>query len=136
MKKRIALALILAMIPMLCAYKVPAAAEKEVRVEIPVIPEEYLKYQELLDTLEAGNFDEARNMVEQMRPAPEYPPVTSMTVSPRFRRNLIESAIACQLSEMICTFFAATPRPASSTLAMAKPEAKTETSPIRAALIS
>ena len=81
MKKRIVLALILAMIPMLCAYKVPAAAEKEVRVEVPVIPEEYLKYQELLDTLEAGNFDEARNMVEQMRPAPEYPPVTEVEIT-------------------------------------------------------
>jgi len=74
MKKLIALALILIAIPALCAPGAYAAAENEVA-------EKYLKYQDLLDTLEAGRYDEARSMVEQMMPAPEYPPVTEVEIT-------------------------------------------------------
>ena len=75
MKKLIALALMLILIPALCATGASAAAESGDPTE------KYLKYQELLDALEAGNYDEARSMVEQMKPAPEYPPVTEVEIT-------------------------------------------------------
>ena len=87
MKKLIAIALILAAVFALCACGQPVTVEKEVvkevekTVEVPVVPEEYKKYQSLIDALEAGDFDSATEIFEGLKPVPEVPPMKEVTIT-------------------------------------------------------
>ncbi len=79
MKKIIALALVLISIFALCACgeaaspAEPVVKEKivEVEKEVPVVPEEYVKYQGLIDALEAEDYDKAYELIHDMVPVPE-----------------------------------------------------------------
>ncbi len=87
MKKLIAIALILAAVFALCACGQPVTVEKEVvkevekTVEVPVVPEEYKKYQSLIDALEAGDFDSATEIFEGLKPVPEVPPMKEVNIT-------------------------------------------------------
>ena len=87
MKKLIAIALILAAVFALCACGQPEVVEKEVvkevekTVEVPVVPEEYKKYQSLIDALEAGDFDSATEIFEGLKPVPEVPPMKEVNIT-------------------------------------------------------
>ena len=85
MKKIIASALLLAAVFALCACGETTVIEKEVRVEvpveIPVIPEEYRKYQDMVDALEAGDYDAAIAFVDAMAPPQEIPPVMEVEIT-------------------------------------------------------
>lgn len=87
MKKLIAIVLILAAVFALCACGQPEVVEKEVvkevekTVEVPVVPEEYKKYQSLIDALEAGDFDSATEILEGLKPVPEVPPMREVTIT-------------------------------------------------------
>ncbi|MCR4607844.1 MAG: hypothetical protein K5771_08985, partial [Oscillospiraceae bacterium] len=80
MKKLIALALILIYVFALCACgeAAPAASEPvvtekivEVEKEVPVIPEEYARFKDVVDALVAEEYDKAQELIEEMKPAPE-----------------------------------------------------------------
>ena len=96
MKKLIALALILASVFALCACgeAAPAAApatavaepvvtEKivEVEKEVPVIPEEYVPFKDLLDALVAEDYDSAQTILDELKPEPEKPDVVEITIT-------------------------------------------------------
>ena len=92
MKKLIALTLALVSIFALCACgetAAPAPAEPvvtekivektvEVEVEVPVVPEEYVKYQDLIDALEAEDYESAYKFIYDMVPVP---PVTEVEIT-------------------------------------------------------
>ncbi len=96
MKKLIALALILASVFALCACgeaapaaaPAPAAAEPvvtekivEVEKEVPVIPEEYVPFKDLLDALVAEDYDSAQTILDELKPKPEKPDVVEITIT-------------------------------------------------------
>lgn len=88
MKKIIALVLILASLFALCACGQQTVTEKvvekevEKEVEVPVIPEEYEKYQGLIDALEAADYDTATEIFTGFLPVPEAEPVTEVQITP------------------------------------------------------
>ena len=87
MTKLIALVLILAAVFALCACGQPAAQEKVIEkevekvVEVPVVPEEYKKYQGLIDALEAKDYDSASEIFEGLLPVPEVPPMKEVEIT-------------------------------------------------------
>ena len=87
MKKIAALVLALALIFALCACGETTAAEtvaetvKEIRVEVPTVPEQYQKYKDLVDALEAGDYDAALAFIDGMAPAPELPPSVEVQIT-------------------------------------------------------
>ncbi len=56
----------------------PVAASVEV---VPVIPEEYRKYQELIDALEAEDYDAAAAFIDAVEPTPEPLPVEEVEIT-------------------------------------------------------
>lgn len=72
MKKLIALLLVISSLLPLCACGTavpePIVTEKIIEKEVPVVPEEYVRYRDLLDALEAGNYDSAQSILDSMKP--------------------------------------------------------------------
>ena len=87
MKKLFAIAMVIASVFAFCACGEPTVIEKEIEVpvevplEVPALPEEYLKYEDVLDALEAEDYDTARALIEELRPAPELPPVVEVEIT-------------------------------------------------------
>ncbi len=79
--KKTALALVLAVPLLLCACGEATVVEKEVKVEVPEVPEEYRKYQELVDTLESGDYDAALALIDNMAPEPVLPPMAEVQIT-------------------------------------------------------
>lgn len=83
MKRLIALVLILALAAALSACGETTVIEKEVEktVEVPVMPEGYVKYKSVLDALNKGDYNGARSLVKMWVPEPEKPPVTRIVIT-------------------------------------------------------
>ncbi|MBO4297968.1 MAG: hypothetical protein J5998_04150, partial [Clostridia bacterium] len=89
MKRLLATALVLVSVFALCACgeaaveeKIETPAEVEAPVEeVPAIPDEYLKYQELVDALEAKDYDAATAFVDALEPEPVLPPVEEVEIT-------------------------------------------------------
>ena len=81
MKRILVFAIVLSSLFSLCACGSTEIVEKEVKVEVPVIPEQYVKYQDLLDELEAGNYEAAQARIEKMKPVPETPPIIEVQIT-------------------------------------------------------
>lgn len=85
MKKIAVLALVLALLTLLCACgeteAVVTEIEKEVQVEVPTVPEEYLGYQELVEAMEAGDWDAALAFIEELERGP-VPPIKEVEITP------------------------------------------------------
>lgn len=92
MKKILAFVLALVLCAGLCACGqqriAPAAGQTivtEKTVEVPVIPEEYKKYQKLIDALEAGDYDGAQQFIDGLKPEPEpepeLPPIKQVEIT-------------------------------------------------------
>lgn len=84
MKKIAVLALVLALLTLLCACgeTVVTEIEKEVEktVEVPTVPEEYLGYQELVDALEAGDYEAAMAFINELERGP-VPPIKEVEIT-------------------------------------------------------
>ena len=80
MKKAVILLLILSLCLSLCACGEPQVIEKEVEVEkiVEVIPE---KYQDLINALEAEDYDGAQAALDVLKPVPETPPIKEVTIT-------------------------------------------------------
>lgn len=89
MKKITALALVLVLLLALCACGETAAPESENEVpaevqelqEVLEVPEQYRKYEDLVNALEAGDYDAALALIDAMAPAPELPPITEVQIT-------------------------------------------------------
>ena len=82
-RKVLFLVLTAAMLLSLCACGETVTVEKEVEVpvEVTVVPEEYQKYQDLVDALEAGDYDSALALIDGMDPAKVLPPITEVEIT-------------------------------------------------------
>lgn len=83
MKKMTAFALALVLLFTLCACGETAVpeTENEVPVEVQEVPEQYTKYEDLVDALEAGDYDAALAIIDGMKPAPELPPMVEVQIT-------------------------------------------------------
>ena len=97
MKRAVILLLILSLCLALCACgeiasveqtvpsggpeEVPAAAPAAAGEEAPAIPEEYRKYQELVDAMDAADYDAAIACVDALEPEPVLPPYEEVEIT-------------------------------------------------------
>ena len=83
MKRLFALALILALAAGLCACGETTVIENVVEktVEVPVVPEAYIRHKAVLDALNADDYDTARAIIELSMPQPEKPEAVEVEIT-------------------------------------------------------